>query len=515
MSVNIKDNELEISDDERAMQSMGYKQELHRGLNEFANFAFGLTDASVLVSLCSVFTYGLMTGGPVTIVWGWLIIFFFTMCVAYSLAEICSAYPSAGSVYHWAGMIVPQKWNPISSYICGWANFLGNAAGDASFAYSFALFVSCSITASGSSEILSTGALVGIAQAVLTIWTLFNFINVSQIGWVNSFSAIFQILSLVVIVIGLFTLTPKLSTSSFVFTQYYNGTGWSSPGYVVAISLLTGLFGFTGYEGSAHLAEETHGSRIIAPRGIINTCYSGGIIGFGLILALLYNTYNITDILSGPTDVATVNVFLYAGGSGFGSFLSWLIAVNLFLAGISSPTITSRIAYALLRDGAFPYSSYWSKVDDNTKSPISALLLVFIFDAVLLLLPLVSEIAFTSILGICTIGLDISYAIPIVLKLVFAYDTFPNTPMSLGKFSNIINILAASFLIFTSILMFLPPTYPVTTESMNWTVLVVAGFALVSFTLWILYAQDNFKGPKRGKADINVSTDESIRLLQD
>ena len=54
------------------------------------------------------------------------------------MAEICSAYPSAGSVYHWAGMLATPKWAPFASYICGWFNFLGNAAGDASFAFGFA-----------------------------------------------------------------------------------------------------------------------------------------------------------------------------------------------------------------------------------------------------------------------------------------------------------------------------------------------------------------------------------------
>ena len=59
-----------------------------------------------------------------------------------SLAEICSVYPSAGSVYHWAGMLASKKWAPTVCYITGWFNFLGNAAGDASFAYGFASTVS-------------------------------------------------------------------------------------------------------------------------------------------------------------------------------------------------------------------------------------------------------------------------------------------------------------------------------------------------------------------------------------
>eukprot|EP01035_Chromulina_nebulosa_P016841 gene16841-22326_t len=365
-------------DDTNAMESMGYKQELHRGLDSLANFAFGYTEVSVLTGLTLSFMYGLRTGGPVTLISSWLITYFFTMCVALSLGEICSAYPSAGSVYHWSGMIVPKKWGPLSSYLCGWANFLG-------------------------------------------------------------------------------------------------------------------LFSFAGYEASTHFAEETHSSRVSAPLGMINTY-----------------------ILTGPTPIATVNIFIYACGSKYGSFLCWLIVLNIFLAGISSVAVSGRITFALLRDGAFPHSEKWSKVNESTKSPISALLVVYTFSSVLVLLPLLSVTAFVSIMGICTIGFDISYAIPIVLKQIFAFDKFPHTPMSLGKFSNIINILAASWLIFTSILLFFPTTYPVTDKTMNWTVLVVFGFGSFSYIYWILYAKDNFQGPKQGKGDIKTnSNDEITSLLSD
>lgn len=83
-------------DDAHILESMGYKQELDRGLGAFMNFAFGFTEVSVLTSLSGIYAYGLVTGGSVVMVWGWITTFVFTMCVAYSMAEICSAYPSAG-----------------------------------------------------------------------------------------------------------------------------------------------------------------------------------------------------------------------------------------------------------------------------------------------------------------------------------------------------------------------------------------------------------------------------------
>lgn len=38
-------------------------------------------------------------GGPASAVWGWLIVGAFSMCVCSAMAEICSAYPTAGGLY--------------------------------------------------------------------------------------------------------------------------------------------------------------------------------------------------------------------------------------------------------------------------------------------------------------------------------------------------------------------------------------------------------------------------------
>ena len=89
------------SDDNGHLADVGYKQELVRGMDGFMSFAIGFTEVNTIVSVTSVLTYGLVTGGPVTMVWGWIITFAMTMGIAYNFAEICSVFPCAGSVYHW------------------------------------------------------------------------------------------------------------------------------------------------------------------------------------------------------------------------------------------------------------------------------------------------------------------------------------------------------------------------------------------------------------------------------
>ena len=91
----------------------------HRGLSGFMNFAFGFTEVSVLASVTALFHYGLQTGGPVVWFWGWVVSWAAITVVSFSMAEICSAYPSAGSVYHWSGQLAPARHAAIASYITG------------------------------------------------------------------------------------------------------------------------------------------------------------------------------------------------------------------------------------------------------------------------------------------------------------------------------------------------------------------------------------------------------------
>jgi amino acid transporter len=89
------------TDDDRILREMGYKQELRRGLNGLMSFSFCFTTVAVLSSISILYGYGLGTGGPAVLIWGWIITSVMTILIGCSMAEICSTYPSAGSVYHW------------------------------------------------------------------------------------------------------------------------------------------------------------------------------------------------------------------------------------------------------------------------------------------------------------------------------------------------------------------------------------------------------------------------------
>lgn len=183
------------------------------------------------------------------------------------------------------------------------------------------------------------------------------------------------------------------ASGSFVFTTYYNGTGFPDDYavYVILLGMLSTLFAFSGYEAGGHLAEETVGSRKAAPRGIVMTCVVGAFTGLVYILGLLFagpesvdqliyglaanatsddsttidptsldnstGTDNSTASDDSPTvGYALSNLFVYAIGNTGALGLLSIIAINVFFAGVSSTTVTSRITFAMVRDGAIPGS---------------------------------------------------------------------------------------------------------------------------------------------------------------
>ncbi len=99
--VETNNEKQEEDSDVRLLREMGYTQELYRGFSPLMSFAFCFTAVSVLPSISLGFNFTLNTGGSGVAIWSWVIASIFTILIGLSLAEICSVYPSAGSVYHW------------------------------------------------------------------------------------------------------------------------------------------------------------------------------------------------------------------------------------------------------------------------------------------------------------------------------------------------------------------------------------------------------------------------------
>src|SRR3954452_10374373 len=121
-------------EDSRMLAELGYKQELHRGLSGFSNFAVSFSIISVLAGCITSYLIAMNAGGPIAITIRWPLVGLFVLCVALAMGEICSVYPTAGGLYFWAGRLARRTRAAWAWYV-GWFNFLGEIAATASIDY--------------------------------------------------------------------------------------------------------------------------------------------------------------------------------------------------------------------------------------------------------------------------------------------------------------------------------------------------------------------------------------------
>src|SRR2546423_10072914 len=113
--------------DEQLLAQLGYRQELHRRLSGFSNFAVSFSIISILAGAITSYGIAMVAGGPLSITLGWLFVGGMVTLVALAMAEVCSAYPTAGALYWWAAALAPRN-KPASGWVVGWVYFLGPVA---------------------------------------------------------------------------------------------------------------------------------------------------------------------------------------------------------------------------------------------------------------------------------------------------------------------------------------------------------------------------------------------------
>src|SRR5690349_11902521 len=112
---------LALSEDEKRLHELGYAQELRRRMSGFSNFAVSFTIISILSGCLTLYGFGMLTGGPAVIVWGWPFVGIMTLFVGLAMAEVCSSFPTAGGLYYWAAKIAPRN-GAAWSWFTGWPN---------------------------------------------------------------------------------------------------------------------------------------------------------------------------------------------------------------------------------------------------------------------------------------------------------------------------------------------------------------------------------------------------------
>ena len=494
-------------DDRLRLHELGYAQELRRSMSGFSNFAVSFTIISILSGCLTLYGFGMNTGGPAVIVWGWPFIGIMTLFVGLAMAEVCSSYPTAGGLYYWSAKLARRN-APAWSWFTGWFNFLGQVAVTAGIDFGSAFFLNALLDLQFDFS-ATPGHTIFLFGLILVAHGMLNTFGVRLVALLNDISVWWHILGVLVIVGALVILPDHHQSADFVFTEFVNNTGWGSSFYVALLGLLLAQYTFTGYDASAHMTEETQSAATAGPRGIVMSIVVSLVAGWVLLIGVTYAIQSYDGALASETGVPPAQIFIDAIGETGGKLLLVIVVVAQFFCGMSSVTANSRMVYAFARDGALPASDFWHRINKRTRTPTNAIWLAAV-GAFLLGLPYLWNVtAYAAVTSIAVIGLYIAYVLPTLLRLQQG-DSFKPGPWNLGRWSKPVGVIAVGWVAFISVLFMLPQVNPITRNTFNYTpvaVLVVLGFAGI---WWVVSARRWFTGPK-----VQGTSEELAAIEQD
>ena len=507
MAVSDGADQLELSADEQRLHELGYAQELRRNMSGFTNFAVSFTIISILSGCLTLYGYGMNTGGPAVIVWGWPVVGVMTLFVGLAMAEVCSSFPTAGGLYYWSAKLAPRN-GAAWSWFTGWFNFLGQVAVTAGIDFGAAFFLNALLDVQWGFDTRPWHTIVLFA-AILVLHGLLNSFGVTIVSILNNVSVWWHIIGVLVIVLVLAISPSHHQSASFVFTHFVNNTGWGSSFYVIMLGLLLAQYTFTGYDASAHMTEETKSAAVSGPRGIVMSILVSLVAGWVLLIGVTFAIQHYSA--EAGQAVPPAQIFIDALGATGGKLLLLIVIVAQLFCGMASVTANSRMIYAFSRDGALPGSRLWHAVNHRTRTPTNAIWLA-VGGALVLGLPyLWNNTAYAAVTSIAVIGLYVAYVMPTFLRLRLG-SSFVRGPWHLGRWSAPIGIVAVIWVVFITVLFMLPTASPVTWKSFNYTVIAVAVVVGFAGIYWLVSARNWFTGPKvQGTAEELAAIEQELK----
>ena len=535
-----KSREQIIQEDKRDLHRLGYAQQLFREMGGFSNFAISFSIISILTGAILLFGFGLRFAGPIVNSVGWPLVSVFVLIIAASMAELASAYPTAGGLYFWAYRLGGRRW----AWTTAWFNMIGQVTTTAGVNIGVAIYLVGAIT-----RIFNLPAglhipffgtldnwyfyvfvmiLVTIPQAVI------NILGIRVTTWLSNLSVWWHIGGVAFIALALTFLGKTHHPLSFAF-HFINSTNpydFSSseiskgvvapalylgnpitqkpllvvpsplfalfPGLaslyhtaplwlVLGIGLLQAQWTYTGYDASAHMAEETCLARLNSAWGIFLSVAVSAVVGYVMLMIL---TLSITDIAATATDSYPVLKIVYDNlPAFFANAIAAIIAGAMWLCGLSCITSMSRMWFAFARDGGMPGHKFISQIHPKWRTPINSILVTC---AVAVLMLLWSG-AYFVVTAICVIMLYWAYGIPIFLNLRNKLQhrgectTPQSAPWNLKKWGIPLNFISVAWILLISAFLVLPPN-----ELVLWTTVLIC---LFMFLYWHFDVRQRFTGP--------------------
>ncbi|EEQ30594.1 amino acid permease [Microsporum canis CBS 113480] len=432
-------------DDERLLARIGYKQEMRREFSKWSTISYAISILGVLGSVPATFGQPLSAGGPATAVWCWLIGSVMAMCIGSSVAELVSAYPTAGGMYFVTKHVVPKDQVPIFAWIQGWCNLLGQTAGVSSVAYT-------------------------VSQMLLAAASMNS--TLDEEGNYSFKPTALQTVLLSIALLCIMGVICSLTTKSLhrIILWFAPINSWHSKAFSFLLGFIAVAWTMTDYDGTTHMSEETHDAAVRGPVAIQTAVVVSGVFGWMLTVTLCFCITDLDAVLKSPTGLPAAQIFLDAGGRTGGTIM-WSFAVLVqFFTGCSAMLADTRMAYAFARDDALPFSKVLAKINPYTLTPMNAVWFVVFFSICLNCIAIGSTETAASIFSITAPCLDLSY-----IGVILAHRLYKNKvkfiegPFTLGNWGAIINWISISWVLFISVVLFFPPIQPVTPQNIRYT----------------------------------------------
>jgi amino acid transporter len=520
----------DVHEDVRKLAELGYRQELTRAWSGFTNFAISFTIISVLAGVFTNFSFAWTAGGPAGIAFGWPILCAFVLLVGFSMAELTSAFPTAGGPYWWSAKLGGAGW----SWFTGWFNMIGLVGIVAGVGYGAAIFLnavlsiydvsigSIDFATSNTSAILHHQFVLFLI--ILFLYTVVNIFADPLLAVFNNISVGWHVLG-VLLILGVLIFVPDDHQSAgFVFGHLTNNTGFHGGAthglffwlYVLPIGFILTMYTQTGYDASAHTAEETRGAALGAAKGVWKSIFYSAILGWFLLLTFLFAATDTKAVDGSGGFVATIFSSSMSNHLWGAKLILIIATVGQLFCGAAGLTSASRTWYAFSRDRGMP--GWWLFRRLNTaRVPLYAVLAVSIA-SLLIAIPAYWGTngvpwAYFAITSICTVGLYLAYIIPVYLRLRKG-DSFEPGPWTLGRHYKWVNAGAIVFVLLVVYSLDIPFTstgVPWNSgwkwSSLNYSPLVLLVGVAVGIW-WIVSARKRYTGPVRTIDEAPMDIDE-------
>jgi amino acid transporter len=508
----------QMDEDERELANLGYKQELSRGWSSFTNFAISFTIISVLAGCFTNFGFAWNAGGPIAISIGWPILCGFVLLVAFSMAELTSAFPTAGGPYWWAAKLGGPGW----SWITGWFNIVGLVGIVAGVGYGAAFFLQAVLSLYGLNvlgiDFATTNPTTILHQdfllflIILVGYTVVNIFADRLLAIFNNVSVGWHVLGVVVIIALVIFVPSHHQSASFVFGQRFNNTGFHGGHtsgaffwlYILPLGFILTMYTQTGYDASAHTAEETRGAARAAAQGVWRSVFYSAIAGWAVLLALLFAANNVDAINKGGGGAIPL---IESGLNSWAAKLVLIICtVGQLFCGAAGLTSASRTWYAFSRDRGMPGWGLFRRLTAK-RVPLYAVIAVSVVSLIITIPAYFGTKtgvpwAYFAITSICTVGLYLAYIIPVYLRLRKG-DSFQSGVWTLGRKYKWVNIGAIAFVVLVVYALDGPTTVTGAPwndgfkwTSFNYSPLVLVVGLIVGIWWWV-DAKNRYHGPVR------------------